>query len=125
MISLQRSMHSSQMYTPGPAMSFLTCFWLFPQNEHLSRSPLSPIRATWLTSSSKGTALLLPRELALSLPSSTPSDLASVVPAVPAGDSGVHRTYPAGPTFPGSDAPGSHGPQHLPRTSPVTGGVIR
>src|SRR3990170_3849429 len=38
MISLQRSMHSSQMYTPGPAMSFLTCFWLFPQKEHFSRS---------------------------------------------------------------------------------------
>src|SRR6476659_6421744 len=46
MISLHRSMHSSQMYTPGPAMSFLTCFWLFPQKEHLSRSPPSPIRAT-------------------------------------------------------------------------------
>src|ERR1700759_4663601 len=46
MISLQRSMHSSQMYTPGPAMSFLTCFWLFPQNEHFSRSPPSPMRAT-------------------------------------------------------------------------------
>jgi hypothetical protein len=46
MISLHRSMHSSQMYTPGPAMSFLTCFWLLPQNEHLSRSPLSPMRAT-------------------------------------------------------------------------------
>src|SRR3954465_8943100 len=46
MISLQRSMHSSQMYTPGPAMSFLTCFWLFPQKEHLSRSPPSPMRAT-------------------------------------------------------------------------------
>src|SRR6186997_322144 len=46
MISLQRSMHSSQMYTPGPAMSFLTCFWLLPQKEHLSRSPPSPIRAT-------------------------------------------------------------------------------
>src|SRR5207237_6052813 len=45
MISLQRSMHSSQMYTPGPAMSFLTCFWLFPQNEHFSRSPPSPMRA--------------------------------------------------------------------------------
>src|SRR5215208_485612 len=45
MISLQRSMHSSQMYTPGPAISFLTCFWLFPQNEHLSRSPPSPMRA--------------------------------------------------------------------------------
>src|SRR4030095_14043544 len=46
MISLQRSMHSSQMYTPGPAISFLTCFWLFPQNEHFSRSPPSPMRAT-------------------------------------------------------------------------------
>src|SRR6478735_10102088 len=45
MISLHRSMHSSQMYTPGPAMSFLTCFWLLPQKEHLSRSPPSPMRA--------------------------------------------------------------------------------
>ena len=27
-------------------MSFLTCFWLFPQKEHLSRSPVSPTRAT-------------------------------------------------------------------------------
>jgi hypothetical protein len=24
----------------------LTCFWLFPQNEHFSKSPLSPMRAT-------------------------------------------------------------------------------
>src|SRR5271166_4369761 len=31
MISLQRSMHSSQMYTPGPAISFLTCRWDLPQ----------------------------------------------------------------------------------------------
>ena len=46
MISLHRSMHSSQMYTPGPAISFLTCFWLFPQNEHFSRSAPSPMRAT-------------------------------------------------------------------------------
>src|SRR5437870_8893434 len=38
MISLQRSMHSSQMYTPGPAISFLTCFCDFPQNEHFNRS---------------------------------------------------------------------------------------
>src|SRR4051794_27480973 len=46
MISLQRSMHSSQMYTPGPAMSFLTCFCDLPQNEHFSRSPPpSPILA--------------------------------------------------------------------------------
>jgi hypothetical protein len=27
-------------------MSFFTCFWLFPQNEHFSRSPPSPMRAT-------------------------------------------------------------------------------
>src|SRR2546430_6666594 len=46
MISLHRSMHSSQMYTPGPAMSFFTCFWLFPQKEHFSRSPPSPNFAT-------------------------------------------------------------------------------
>jgi len=25
-------------------MSFLTCFWVFPQKEHLSRSLASPIR---------------------------------------------------------------------------------
>src|SRR6266566_4163042 len=47
MISLQRSMHSSQMYTPGPAMSFFTCFCDFPQKEHFSRSPPSPMRATY------------------------------------------------------------------------------
>src|SRR5699024_5402897 len=40
-----RSMHSSQMYTPGPAMSLTTCFWLLPQKEHLSRSAPSPTRA--------------------------------------------------------------------------------
>src|SRR4051794_30193685 len=27
-------------------MSFFTCFWLLPQNEHFSRSPPSPMRAT-------------------------------------------------------------------------------
>ena len=53
MISLHRSMHSSQMYTPGPAMSFLTCFWLLPQKEHFRRSPVSPIRAM-LTASRMG-----------------------------------------------------------------------
>src|SRR5205085_5898619 len=56
MISLQRSMHSSQMYTPGPAMSFLTCFWDFPQNEHFSRSPPSPIRATYVLPACDGPA---------------------------------------------------------------------
>ncbi len=46
MISLHRSMHSSQMYTPGPAISFLTCFCDLPQNEHFSSSPVSPNFAT-------------------------------------------------------------------------------
>ncbi|GGM72111.1 hypothetical protein GCM10007977_087310 [Dactylosporangium sucinum] len=40
-------MHSSQIYTPGPAMSFFTCFCDLPQKEHFSRSPPSPIRATY------------------------------------------------------------------------------
>src|ERR1700728_5341506 len=38
MISLQRSMHSSQMYTPGPAISFLTCRCDLPQKLHRSCS---------------------------------------------------------------------------------------
>src|SRR3954464_10654878 len=45
MISLQRSMHSSQMYTPGPAISFLTCRCDFPQKEHSSCSLVSVGRA--------------------------------------------------------------------------------
>src|SRR5437762_9050588 len=49
MISLQRSMHSSQMYTPGPAISFLTCLWLFPQKLHRSCSLPSLARATLLS----------------------------------------------------------------------------
>src|SRR5688572_33408945 len=41
MMSLQRSMHSSQMKTDGPAMSFLTSCWLLPQKEqYRSFSPL-------------------------------------------------------------------------------------
>src|SRR4029077_12535484 len=31
--SWHRSMHWSQMYTPGPATSFRTCSWPFPQKE--------------------------------------------------------------------------------------------
>src|SRR5436305_10126378 len=58
MISLQRSMHSSQMYTPGPAISFLTCLWLFPQKLQRScsfpslalatSSPFTPVRPSRL-----------------------------------------------------------------------------
>ncbi len=33
MMSLHSSMHSSQMNTDGPAMSFFTSCWLLPQNE--------------------------------------------------------------------------------------------
>src|SRR5215208_869964 len=45
MISLQRSMHSSQMYTPGPAMSFFTCRCDLPQKEQRSCSLESVGRA--------------------------------------------------------------------------------
>ena len=41
-MSLHKSMHSLQMYTEGPAMSFLTSFWFFPQKEqYKSLSSLS------------------------------------------------------------------------------------
>src|SRR5437667_3131640 len=33
-MSLHRSMHSSQIYTVGPAISLRTSSWLLPQNEH-------------------------------------------------------------------------------------------
>src|SRR5262249_19988416 len=44
-ISSQRSMHSSHMYPPGPAMSFLTCRWLLPQKLQRSCSLPSLARA--------------------------------------------------------------------------------
>src|SRR5579859_3423581 len=43
-------MHWSQMYTCGPAINFLTCFWLFPQNEHNRRLPESGTRPLYLGS---------------------------------------------------------------------------
>src|ERR1700722_15487797 len=46
MMSLHSSMHSSQMYTPGPAINFFTCFCDFPQKLHFTRSPPSPNFAT-------------------------------------------------------------------------------
>src|SRR5215207_11489225 len=51
MISLQRSMHSSQMYTPGPAISFLTCRCDLPQKEQRSCSLESVGRAKSFLSS--------------------------------------------------------------------------
>ena len=64
-------------------MSFFTCFWLFPQNEHLSRSPPSPMRATrcfpfaWET---PGSALLVPhiRRYLAGTPSRGPLDVVHI-----------------------------------------------
>src|SRR3989338_10966511 len=41
MMSLQRSTHSSQTNTEGPAISLRTSCWLLPQNEQYSNLPLS------------------------------------------------------------------------------------
>src|SRR4051794_6217121 len=49
MISLQRSMHSSQMYTPGPAINFFTWRWDFPQKLQRSCSFESVGLATLLS----------------------------------------------------------------------------
>src|SRR5690349_25081969 len=50
MISLQMSMHSLQMYTVGPAMSFLTSFCDLPQNEQRSVSSVL-LTIAWRTPS--------------------------------------------------------------------------
>src|SRR4249919_2570602 len=65
MISLQRSMHSSQMYTPGPAISFFTCRCDLPQKLQRSCSVESvgrPIRAPtgrsgWSSSLASGSSV--------------------------------------------------------------------
>src|SRR6185503_10485009 len=72
MISWQRLMHSSQMYTPWPAISLRTCSWLLPQNEQrygtlvpllplvvLNRVPRLPVDAPPGTTSGSGLRLLL------------------------------------------------------------------
>src|SRR6204780_90993 len=41
-MSMHNSTHSSQMNTVGPAMSFRTSCWLFPQNEQYSVFLASP-----------------------------------------------------------------------------------
>src|SRR5437764_14470229 len=66
MISLQRSMHSSQMYTPGPAISFLTWRWDLPQKlqrscslESVGRAMSCPLRLDSACLSAKPRALVL------------------------------------------------------------------
>src|SRR5215218_4289271 len=71
MISLQRSMHSSQMYTPGPAISFLTCFCDLPQNEHFNRSPPSPNLAIWSSPLAQGCGRRLLERTCLLVPPAT------------------------------------------------------
>src|SRR5678815_3441117 len=39
MMSLHSPMHSSQRYTVGPAISFLTSFWALPQKEQVRDAP--------------------------------------------------------------------------------------
>src|SRR5215208_2918236 len=39
MMSLHSPMHSSQMYTVGPAISFLTSFCALPQKEQVKEAP--------------------------------------------------------------------------------------
>src|SRR5579862_4525463 len=56
MMSLHSSTHSSQTNTEGPAISFRTSCWLFPQNEQYNSLPSS----------------CLPRESSLMLSSSSP-----------------------------------------------------
>jgi len=41
MMQRHSSMHSSQMYAEGPATSFFTSFWVFPQKEQ-NRMPPPP-----------------------------------------------------------------------------------
>src|SRR5262245_38205520 len=48
-------------------MSFFTCFWLFPQKEHLRRSPPSPMRATRRVLS-VGSRVLASRERSRGMP---------------------------------------------------------
>src|SRR5664279_1047700 len=45
MISWHRLMHSSQMYTPWPAISLRTCSWLFPQKlqRYGTLGPFAPL----------------------------------------------------------------------------------
>jgi hypothetical protein len=50
----------SQMYTPGPAISFLTCFWLFPQDEHDRRFPESGTRPLYPGRACASPALFVP-----------------------------------------------------------------
>src|SRR5262245_63525574 len=65
MMSLHRPMHSSQMYTVGPAMSFFTSFWFLPQKEQLRLPWLSSLRLSKFLRSRRARLLTLARVLLL------------------------------------------------------------
>src|SRR5688500_5422132 len=96
-------------------MSFLTCFWLFPQKEHFRRSPLSPIRATSCPPPQTG-----PREVGPCVRVVLPCPCRRAVPrGSPPGasgrGSGARRPYLPPPTGRGNDSPG---PAATPHPSP-------
>ncbi len=45
MMWLQSVMHSLQIHTPGPATTFATCRYDFPQNEHVTSGSPVTLRA--------------------------------------------------------------------------------
>src|SRR5215467_15211150 len=61
MMSLQRSMHSSQMNTEGPAISFLTSCWLLPQKEQYSSFSLEPFLSDILRAPSQSCVASAPQ----------------------------------------------------------------
>src|SRR5271155_126477 len=102
MISLQRSMHSSQMYTPGPAISFLTCRWDLPQKLQRSCSLESVGRAMRFLSAGERRSVARARSRRLALPGSCLGNLASVLRDHAIDDSvllcllGTHEVVPLG-----------------------------
>jgi hypothetical protein len=77
MMSLQSPMHSSQMYTVGPAMSFFTSRWLLPQKEHW-RLPWESSCLGTVRSSSR--AVEPPRVSSTRLPARTGNDSSRRLP---------------------------------------------
>src|SRR3977135_3379086 len=101
MISWHRLMHSSQMYTPWPAISLRTCSWLLPQKlqRYGTLGPFAPLvdvtRAVLvpLPIAVRDSSLGRPRRVAWLVPARSvvrlgrrPTDLAQRIPGV-----GVHR----------------------------------
>jgi len=70
-----RRMQPSQIYALGPAISFLTCFWLFPQNEHERWFPASGTRSLYRGRPSAPRLLIRRLFRGSSRPGHVPSDV--------------------------------------------------